>query len=46
MKNSTKMIKLYSMMIMVLFAMILSSTSLKAQSDDDYEEEVPTLYMI
>jgi hypothetical protein len=39
MKNSTKMIKLYSMLVLVLFAMILSSTSIKAQSDDEDEEE-------
>jgi hypothetical protein len=39
MKNSTKMIKLYSMMVMVLFALLLNSTSIKAQSDDEDEEE-------
>jgi hypothetical protein len=38
MKNPTNKIKLYSMMAMVLFVMIFSSTSIKAQSEDDYEE--------
>jgi hypothetical protein len=39
MKNSTNRIKLYGIMVLVLFAMILSSTSIKAQSDEGDKRE-------
>jgi len=39
MKNSTNRIKLYGIMVLVLFAMILSSTNIKAQSDEGDKRE-------